>query len=99
MKYITDILVDEMVKEDKESIHAEYAASDKDKVLSYLKKFKASLFTSEPVIDVFTGKKVAAADNGYTDGKYRWFESEVYYFEHYNLKLNEDFLELVKKAS
>ena len=78
---------------------AEYVASDKDKVLNYLKKFKASLFTSEPVIDVFTGKKVADADNGYTDGKYTWFESEVHYFEHYDLKLNEDFLESVKKAS
>ena len=99
MKYITDILVDKIAEDDKESIRAEYVASDKDKVLNYLKKFKASLFTSEPVIDVFTGKKVADADNGYTDGKYTWFESEVHYFEHYDLKLNEDFLESVKKAS
>ena len=99
MKYITDILVDKMVRNDMESISAEYDASEKAKVLNYLKKFKASLFTTEPVIDVFTGRQVADADNGYTDGNYTWFESEVHYFEHYDLKLNKEFFETAKKAS
>ena len=52
-------------------------------------------FTSAPVIDIFTDKEVKSADNGYSDSEYIWRESEIYYFEKYNLKLNDDFIKYV----
>ena len=97
--YITDILVDKISAEDQKSISAKYDKDEKAKVLSYLKKFEVASFTSAPVVDAFTNEIVAVADNGYTDGKYTWYESEVYYFEEYDLKLDKDFIEYIKKAS
>ena len=60
-----------------------------------MKSFSPSLFTSAPVIDVFTDEEVTTADNGYSDGEYTWYESEIYHFDKYNLKLNDDFIEYV----
>lgn len=95
MLYITDILVDKLLATGNNSYSSDYGETEKNKIVDYLKKFKASLFTSDPVVDIFTGAVVADADNGYTDGRYTWFKSEVYYFEKYNLKLNKDFIEYV----
>lgn len=66
-----------------------------EKVLRYLKSFAPCKFTSAPVVDVVTGEKVADADNGFTDGEYTWYVSEVYYFERYRLPLNKHFLDHV----
>ncbi len=71
----------------------------KETVLSYLKTYPECAFTSAPVKDFFTGKIVYDANNLRTDGIYRWSESEIYHFEKYNLKLNDDFIEYVLKRS
>lgn len=97
--YITDVLVDKITIADQKSISAKYDKDEKATVLSYLKKFEAASFTSAPVVDAFTNEIVADADNGYTDGEYTWYESEVYYFDKYDLKLDKDFIEHIKKAS
>lgn len=99
MQFITDILVEKLSEMKNGGYTLDYSESEKETILKYLKKFEASYFTSEPVVDVFSNTIVADADNGYTDGKYTWYKSEVYYFEKYNLKLNNDFIEYVKKAS
>lgn len=96
MLYITDVLVDKLL-ETENNYTSNYNENEKKKLLEYLKKFKASMFTSAPVVDVFTGSVVADADNGYSDGRYTWYKSEVYYFEKYNLKLNDNFVRYVLK--
>lgn len=99
MKYITDIMVSDLANMAIKSARADYSDAEKKRVMDYFDKFDASLFTSAPVIDVFTGKQVADADNGYSDGEYTWYQSEIYYFEHYGLKLRKDFVDHVMKAS
>lgn len=99
VKYITDILTNKIAGMAIDDIRSDYAEAEKNKILGYLKRFDAVAFTSQPVVDAFTGQKVAAADNGYTDGVYTWYKSEMYYFEQYNLKLRKDFIDYVLKAS
>lgn len=65
---------------------------EKEVILSYMRKFPPCVFTSAPVTDRCTGEKVGEADNGRSDGEFMWYESWIYYFEHYNLKLNEAFI-------
>ncbi len=93
MKYITNVSVDEITE--CPSYAQTYEKTKKAKILNYLKRFKATGFTTQPVIDAFTGKKAASCDNGYTDGEYRWYESEIYYFEKYDLALKQDFIDHV----
>lgn len=99
MKYITDFRVRDMVNMPVKDIREKYSDADKKRVMGYFGKFDASLFTSAPVIDVFTGEQVADANNGFSDGEYTWYASEVYHFEHYGMKLRTEFLEYVLKAS
>lgn len=66
---------------------------NKEKILAYLKKFKDCAFTSQPVYDIYTGEKIEEADNAVTDGVYTWYHKDIYHFEKYNLKLNDEFLE------
>ncbi len=94
-KFIIDINIDKLSKQQFKEIVSEKSLECKATILEYLKKFPCSAFTSAPVIDIFTDKEVKSANNGYTDGEYIWYESEIYYFEKYNLKLNNDFIEYV----
>jgi hypothetical protein len=68
---------------------------EKEKILAYMKSGALSAFTSEPVHDRLTGEEVKEADNQRTDGEFIWYESWIYHFEKYNLKLNDDFIEYV----
>lgn len=99
MKYATDFTISKMKGITIEDIRADYTEEEKEKILSYLKHYRAIAFTSQPVFDVFTGKKVGAADNGRSDGEYMWYESEIYHFEHYNMRLQRDFIDHVLKHS
>ncbi len=73
--------------------------SYKKQVLDYLKRHGPCSFTSQPVYDKFSGKEVFAADNAHSDGYYTWYESEIYHFDKYNLKLNDDFIQYVLAKS
>lgn len=95
MKYIVDYDIDDLGKDELRKKFLSCSITDKDKILNYMKSFQPILFTSAPVTDVFTNVEVKVADNGYTDNEYTWYESEIYYFEKYNLKLNDDFIEYV----
>lgn len=77
----------------------EYPEDLKKTILAYMKKQNVFSYTTAPVIDVYTGEKVVDYDNGITDGEFYWHESTVYYFEKYNLKLKEEFIEYAKKAT
>lgn len=92
MKYILNYDIDEknsdFLKKQFQNFDPEY----KNTVLSYMKAFKPILFTSMFVVDIITNTDTKKIDNGYSDGEYIWYESEIYYFEKYNLKLNDDFI-------
>lgn len=69
-----------------------YTKNEKTALLQYMKAYSPCAFTSQPVKDVFSGKIVADANNARSDGEYRWYESEIYHFEKYNLKLSDEFI-------
>ena len=75
----------------------DYDKTEKENILYYFNQYEPCKFTSEPLFDVYTGEKIKAADNGYSDGKYTWYDSDIYHFEKYNMKLNEDFIDYVRK--
>ncbi len=97
MKYIIDFDIDEISAENLKKYCSEITINDKQKIVTYLKETPLSAFTSSPVIDVFTGKEVYAADNAHSDSIYCWYESEIYYFEKYNLQLKPEFIEYICK--
>ncbi len=39
-------------------------------------------FSTQPIIDRLSDKKVVDAENEYSDGTYSWYDTEIYYFEH-----------------
>lgn len=94
-KFIVDDDITELSKENFKKIISEKAIKHKDVILQYLKKFPYSAYTSQPVVDVFTNEKLEFVDNGFSDGVYLWYKSQIYHFEKYNLKLNDDFIEYV----
>ena len=72
----------------------------KNDILDYMRSGNSPvLFTSQPVKDAVTGEELKKVDNGYSDGKYLWFESEIYHFDKYNLKLEDDFIKYVLNKS
>lgn len=94
-KYAIDRDFYEMELDDVQKMMADVPHPNKEKILAFMRGFPHSAFTSQPVFDVFTGEEVGAADNQITDGVYIWYESWVYHFEKYNLKLNDDFIQYV----
>lgn len=67
----------------------------KAEILSFMKNAPVVACTSMPVYDKLTGEEVCSGNNAHSDGKYTWYESDIYHFEKYNLKLNDDFIEYV----
>lgn len=95
IKYITDFDIDDVSPEELKKYCSEMPLMQKQKIVSYLKNAPLMAFTSAPVRDVFTGENVRDADNARSDGTYQWYESEIYHFEKYNLKLNDDFIKYI----
>lgn len=95
MKYIMDIDVDNISAAALYGMRTTYDDEMMGKILQYLKSFAPCKFTSAPVVDILTGEKVADADNGFSDGQYTWYVSEIYYFERYRLPLDQHFVEHV----
>ncbi len=54
-----------------------------------------SAYTSQPIIDRFTNRELDEINNAFLDGIYTWYATEIYHFEKYNLKLNDEFIEYV----
>lgn len=97
MKYITDIVNMKKVRESG-CFGTNYSQTEKEMVLAYMKRFEPCLFTTEPAVDVFTGEKVADADNGFSDGEFTWYVSEIYYFREYDLAISREFIDHVKRS-
>lgn len=94
-QYIFDRSIQELSKDELERVTGKTPIDGKEKILAYLKQFPECAFTSAPVKDAFTGNIVYGANNARTDGVFQWSESEIYHFEQYNLKLNNDFIQNV----
>ena len=98
-KYIFDKSIKALKRDELLKLTGKHSIANKNIILSYMKKFPECAFTSAPVKDAFTGDTVYDANNARTDGVYQWYESEIYHFEKYNLKLNDDFIEYVLSRS
>lgn len=69
---------------------------DKKKILSYMKAFNEPCGCCPGYIyDPVQKKELDELENQFTDGKYIWYSSWLYYFEKYDLRLNPDFIQHV----
>ena len=68
---------------------------EKDKIVRYMKSFKPNSAAPGSAIDVFTGERISVPLTCSDDGKYIWRSDILYYFEKYNLKLLDEFVDYV----
>lgn len=74
---------------------SEIPCKGKERILNYLKSKEVDIVRASSVYD-FIGKTYVPIDSvTYNDTRYMWTETEIYHFEQYNLKLNEDFIRYV----
>ncbi|MBQ9993724.1 MAG: hypothetical protein IJP17_03335 [Clostridia bacterium] len=78
----------------KDCIHTE-SPENKEKVLRYLKKGRVVAVAPGFLHDVISGKSINMELTTITDGEYTWRSDLIYYYEHYNVDLSDDF---IKKA-
>ena len=65
---------------------------NKDKVLRYMKNCKVIAAAPGRLRDAFTNAIIPGEMLAYSDGQYYWGTETIYYFEKYNLKLPDEFL-------
>lgn len=65
---------------------------NKNDVLRYLRKGKITSCSPALVRDIFTNEVINIPLNCMTDGVYAWRSDIIYYFEKYNLKLDDGFM-------
>ena len=72
---------------------------NKNDVLKYLRKGKITSCSPARPHDVITNEAINIPLNCMTDGIYAWRSDVIYYFEKYNLKLDDDFIDYVLNKS
>lgn len=92
MLFILDADIFEINKDELKNITSDTPIPEEEKILAYLKSFEKCAYTTQPVIDLFTGERKDFIADARTDGVYTWYDHEIYHFEKYNLKLNDDFI-------
>ena len=95
MKHLFDFDINKISVEDLRSNISREEIPDKDKIVAFLRSFSPVAYSSAPVVDKLDGTKTKYMDNLRQCGDFRWSESEIYHFEKYNLKANEDFIQCV----
>ena len=70
---------------------------NKSDVLKYLRKGKITSCSPACIRDIFTNEIINIPLNCMTDGIYAWRSDAIYYFEKYNLKLDDTFIDYVLK--
>lgn len=95
MRFLLKKSLWDMSKEELKAATSDKPIPEKQRILKYLKSFDKCAYTTQPVVDLFTGEKQDFIADARTDGVYRWYDHEIYHFEKYNLKLNDDFIEHV----
>lgn len=71
------------------------AINGKGKILDYLRSFPAKCVLASTVIDEITGEDTGQDLQLYEDNDWTWDDSVIYHFEHYNMRLSEEFLDYV----
>ena len=71
----------------------------KNKVLSYMKGGNDAGVRCSSVFDFVQNFSTGKTIHCYTDGEYKWDDREIYHFEHYNLKLESEFVNKVLHSS
>ncbi len=64
-------------------------------ILDYLNSFKTICASGMWLKDVIDGSIINIQVLGYSDGEYLWDTREIYHFEKYDMKLNDDFIQHV----
>lgn len=95
MLYLLDKALSKMSDVELKAIMCDIEIPGKQKVVNYLKSFEKNAYTTQPVIDVLTGEKLNFINDMRSDGVYSWFDSEIYHFEKYNIKLDDNFIQYV----
>lgn len=95
IKFVVDFDIDDISIEELQKCFSQKHIYKKSEILLYMKSAPMVACTTAPTVDRLTGRQVNAADNARSDGVYQWYESEIYYFERYNLKLSNEFIEHV----
>lgn len=96
MKYITDYKeFDEEANISLLDSISDAPIVEKDKVLKYLKNGNDAGVRCSAVHDIVGNFSTGETIHRYTDGEFVWDSSEIYHFEHYNIKLNEEFINKV----
>lgn len=70
-------------------------ASNKEKVLRHLRNSKVIAAAPGIMKDVFTKQTINGEMLAYSDGEYYWGSEAIYYFEKYNLKLPDTFIDKI----
>lgn len=73
------------------------AIPEKMKVLKYLKETPSVAVAPAVLRDVFTGERLNMDLYAKSDGTYIWRSDIAYYFDKYNLKLPDEFINHVLK--
>ena len=72
---------------------------NKEIILRYMKKIKPSSSSPAIVKDVITGEKLSIPLECSNDGVFAWRSDVLYYFEKYDLRLPNDFIQYVLEKS
>lgn len=67
----------------------------KEKVLAYLQSFEDDSVCAGKVYDMHKKEYTDITNVTYCDGEYYWDSTVIYYFEYYDLKLEDKFIEKV----
>ena len=67
----------------------------KDDIVKYMRKGKITSCSPAIVRDIITNQVINIPLNFMTDGVYAWRSDTIYYFEKYDIKLDNDFIEYV----
>ena len=69
------------------------AIPNKEQILRYMKSGRVIAAAPGRLKDVFTNQPIEGQMLAYSDGDYYWGTETIYYFEKYNLKLPDEFVQ------
>lgn len=76
---------------------SENSISNKNDILEYLKSGSDDGVLCSSVFDYVISRSTGDTVHCYTDGEYFWDDREIYHFEKYNMKLDDEFVNHILK--
>lgn len=97
MKCITDFLVGNSLKIETLDVNKKKLKNSvKSKILIFFKNHQPLTYSGSYVQDIVTNSKTDIPFRMYQEKDlFYWNDYHIYYFEHYDLKLNDDFIDYV----